>query len=105
MESSDRLMHDARQFLLTLVPLLMTGCATTDTRQVATQQSATTANVKPVTEYRAARKSPDWIQNRTAWCMMREGQKAKRKSSTEPIAGTTNPYLILVHDEICARRP
>ena len=88
--------------------VLAAGCASGGTQQTAAVTTSALA-VAPVSPPAAAQKprpatavtAPTWKTDRVAWCRMRERQKAAAKSSTDPIGGTTDPYLISVHDQMC----
>ena len=90
--------------LIILISTLLVACASSATRE---NTNLTTSSVaKPSAQRSPTRagnvaNSPDWKNERKAWCRMRERQKVARKSASEPIAGTADPYLISVHDEMC----
>jgi hypothetical protein len=44
---------------------------------------------------------PDWVRDRAAWCRRRAQEKLARRSPDDPVGGTSDPYLIAVHDELC----
>lgn len=94
-----------------LFTLLLAGCASSNTAQQSASTVATTSKIAPVSMLTAKSKpppvqaAPDWRRNRPAWCRLREQQKLAAKTSKQQIGGTTDPYLIAVHDEICRHVP
>ena len=44
---------------------------------------------------------PEWISDRAGWCHRRAQEKLARRSPDDPVGGTSDPYLIAVHDELC----
>ena len=92
---------------LAAVSALIVGCSSPATRQTR-ELPATAVSKRPAQTSFQSRTvastkttAPDWKTDRQAWCRMREQQKAARRSADQPIAGTTNTYLISVHDEMC----
>lgn len=92
--------------LILLLALSVTGCAGSSPIQTGPKTDAaikpqTKAAAPPVAAKKAIHHLPHWQSDRAGWCRMRERQKAARKSPDDRIAGTNNPYLISVHDEMC----
>ena len=92
---------------IVLGTLLATGCASGVPQQtaalstVAVTKAPDSIATPPKPRPAIAVAAPTWKSDRKAWCQMRERQKAAAKSPNDPIAGTTDPYLISVHDQMC----
>ena len=85
----------------------MSGCAANGWQQQTVASTSVVAN-SPSPSAKAstvksstAKKSPNWKSDRRGWCRLREQQKAVARSAKDPIGGTTDPYLISVHDQMC----